>query len=131
MTQEGNRMTMRIRITWGTGQVTGILQDTPTAQKVWNALPWVSEARTWGNEVYFELPVRADLEPDAQDVVEPGTIGYWVQGASLVLPFGSTPISEGRECRLITRVNVLGSIEGDLSPLTRIYEGEQIRAEQA
>ncbi len=122
-------MNMRIRISWDKGEVFGVLTDTPTANKVLKALPCSSSANTWGEEVYFSVPVRTELEPDAQQVVAPGTICFWVEGQSVAIPFGPTPASRGNECRLVTKVNVLGTLEGDARVLKSIHDGDDIRVE--
>ena len=122
---------MRIRIRWSSGEVIGILNDTPTAKNLLAALPCTSSANTWGKEVYFSVPVQAKLEPDAKDVVDPGTICFWVQGSSLALPFGPTPASQGDECRLVTKVNVVGRLEGDPSILGSIHDDDEIDVEVA
>lgn len=120
---------MRIRIWWQSGEVLGELNDTPTARSLAKELPYTSRAKTWGDEVYFELPMKAQLEPDVRDVVEPGTICFWVQGHSLALPFGPTPISKRDECRLVTHVNVLGKLDGDPKVLGTVRDGEPISVE--
>jgi len=117
---------MRIRISWKDGELTGILNDSPTAQLVAKALPYTSSANTWGEEVYFDLPVAAKLDSNATDVVDPGTICYWVQGRSLALPFGPTPVSRGNECRLVTAVNVLGKLESNPRDLASVRDGDAI-----
>ena len=114
---------MRIEISWESGRLTAILNDTPTARLVWEALPHTASASTWGEEVYFELPVRAELEDDARQVVDPGTVCFWTGGNSLALPYGPTPASQGDECRLVTEVNVIGSIEGDPRALSSVRDG--------
>lgn len=119
----------RIRIAWKGGEVTADLRETPTAKQLLAALPCETAANTWGEEVYFELPIRAALEADARQVVDPGTVCFWVQGSSLALPFGPTPVSEGDECRLVTRCNVLGKIEGDPRELGKVRPGASIRVE--
>ncbi|MCL4801057.1 MAG: hypothetical protein KJ025_15800 [Burkholderiales bacterium] len=116
----------RIRIKWPKGELTAALADTPTAQAVAAALPATSRASTWGEEVYFSLPVRVAKEPDAQQVVAPGTVCFWVEGAALALPYGPTPVSQGGECRLVTTVNVLGRIEGDPRALAGVRDGDAI-----
>jgi hypothetical protein len=116
----------RIRIKWPRGEVTATLSDTPTATQVVSALPAASRASTWGEEVYFSLPVTAKKEKDAVDVVTPGTVCFWVEGSSLALPYGPTPVSKGGECRLVTSVNVLGKIEGDPRALAGIRDGDKI-----
>jgi hypothetical protein len=116
----------KIRISWPGGEVIATLQATPTAEKVLAALPTRSAANTWGEEVYFSLPVRASLEEDARQVVDPGTVCFWVEGNSLALPFGPTPVSRGSECRLVTRVNVLGRLDDDPKTLSGVEEGDEI-----
>lgn len=123
---------MKIRICWDKREVFGVLNDTPTAKKLFESLPCSSAANTWGEEVYFSVPVQAELEPDAREVVPPGTICFWVQGRSLALPFGPTPVSSrADECRLVTKVNVLGKLEGDPRALKSVSDGDKIRVEVA
>ncbi len=121
---------MRIKISSGSTSVVAALRDTPTARSLLEALPCASTANTWGEEVYFSVPVTAALEPEAQQVVEPGTVGFWVEGNSVALPFGPTPISQGNECRLVTRVNILGRIEDDPKVLRNVRNGDPIRVEK-
>lgn len=121
---------VRIRITWPNGSLTARLEDTATARKLLAALPVESSANIWGEEVYFRIPVKANLEPDARDVVDPGTVCFWVQGSSLALPFGPTPVSQGSECRLVARVNVLGAIEGDARRLKTVRDGDAVKVER-
>jgi hypothetical protein len=124
-------MGTRIKMSWAKGAVWGELDDTATARKLRGALPCSSTANTWGEEVYFSVPMQADLEADARQVVPPGTICFWVQGDSLAIPFGPTPVSTGDECRLVTKVNVLGKLEGDPRALKSIRDGDAIRVEIA
>ncbi|MBN2309249.1 MAG: hypothetical protein JXR94_09780 [Candidatus Hydrogenedentes bacterium] len=122
---------MRIRIRWAGHALEGALDDTPTAQKLLEALPCSSTANTWGEEVYFEVPVAAELEAAPKCVVAPGTICFWVQGSSVALPYGPTPVSEGKECRLVTAVNVLGRLDGDARLLASVRPGDPIIVERA
>ncbi len=119
----------RIRIAWSSGEVIADLEDTPTAKRLLSALPCDATANTWGAEVYFKLPVNGQLEPGAKQVVEPGTVCFWVDGGALALPFGPTPISKAGECRLVTRCNVLGRIAGDPRRLGDVRDGDAIRVE--
>ena len=119
----------RIRIAWGSGEVIADLRETPSTKQLLKALPASSRAQTWGEEVYFQLPVQATLEADALQVVEPGAVCFWVEGSSLALPYGRTPASESDEPRLVTRCNVLGKIEGDPRGLRKVRAGESIRVE--
>lgn len=116
----------RIRIFWPKAAVSVTLEDTPTAHALVAALPIKARAQTWGEEVYFEIPVKAKLEPSAKQVVPAGTVCFWVEGGSLALPFGRTPISEGEEPKLVTRCNVLGKIDGDPRQLASVGSGDSI-----
>jgi hypothetical protein len=116
----------RIRIKWPKDELFAQLADTPTARAVVATLPAKSRANTWGEEVYFTLAADVQLERDAREVVDPGTVCFWVQGDSLALPYGPTPVSRGNECRLVTKVNVLGKIEGDARKLATVRDGDAI-----
>jgi hypothetical protein len=116
----------RIRISWPKGAVSATLEDTPTARALVAALPVTARAQTWGEEVYFEIAVGAKLEPGAKQVVPAGTVCFWVEGSSLALPFGRTPVSEGNEPKLVTRCNVLGKIDGDPRQLAAVRSGDSI-----
>jgi hypothetical protein len=120
----------RIRIAWQGGEVTAHLRDTPTASGLLGVLPCDAKAQTWGDEVYFEVPLKAQLESGASQVVDPGTVCFWVEGGALALPFGPTPVSKGGECRLVTRCNVLGKIEGEPRQLRHLKQGMAIRIER-
>ena len=116
----------RIRISWPKSAVSATLDDTPTARALVAALPVKAKAQTWGEEVYFEIPVTAKLESGARQVVPPGTVCFWIEGSSLALPWGRTPVSEGDESRLVTRCNVLGRIDGDPGQLASVRSGDSI-----
>lgn len=116
----------RIRITWRCGEVIADLRESPTVTKILAALPCKANAKTWGDEVYFSVPVAARIEPDAKQVVEPGSVCFWVDGSALALPFGPTPVSKGGECRLATACNLLGKITGDSGRLRSVHDGDEI-----
>jgi hypothetical protein len=84
-----------------------------------------------GEEVHFTLP--ADLKPGAggRKVVDPGTVRYRVQGGSLALPYGPTPVLRVNECRLVTKVDVPGRIEGEPRRLATVRDGDAIEVTQA
>ena len=122
---------MKIKISVKGLELTAELRDTPTTRALSEALPCTARANTWGDEVYFSVPVAVPLEPDAEQVVEPGTVGFWVEGQSLALPFGPTPISKKGECRLAARVNILGKLDGDPKRLKIVRSGDTVRVEPA
>ncbi|MFC8143736.1 cyclophilin-like fold protein [Streptomyces paradoxus] len=121
---------LRIRISWPAGHLTASLDDTPTSQALAKALPFVSTARTWGEEVYFDTGVSVSRETDAREVVEPGTVAFWTDGDALALPYGPTPISQGTECRLASPCNVLGRLDGDPGLLATVRDGDPVRVER-
>ncbi|WP_418958012.1 cyclophilin-like fold protein [Streptomyces tritici] len=122
-------MTLQIRISWPAGHTTATIDETPTSTALVGALPLVSTARTWGEEVYFDTPVSAALETEARQVVEPGTVAFWTEGDALALPYGPTPISRGEECRLASPCNLLGALDGDPRILASVRDGDPIRVE--
>jgi len=116
----------RIRIAWPKGSLVATLDDTPTARALVAALPLNARAQTWGEEVYFEIPVKAALERTAKQVVPPGTVCFWVEGSSLALPWGRTPISEGKESKLVSPCNVLGRIDADPRDFASVRSSDTI-----
>ena len=121
----------RIVITAGSVEVTAELNDTPTADAVWEALPFEAAASTWGDEIYFGIPVTAEQEPGSSAVVEMGAVAYRPPGSALCLFFGRTPASRGNEIRAASAVNVIGSIDGDATVLKQVADGERITVDRA
>lgn len=120
-----------IRIHAGKARFEVVLDDTPTAQALLEALPFESVAQTWGEELYFETPVNANLEPEARQTVEAGTVCFWVEGSALALPWGRTPISTDARPKLVSPCNVLGKILGDAQQLAQVKSGEPVIVEAA
>ncbi|MFD7979744.1 cyclophilin-like fold protein [Streptomyces sp. NPDC059071] len=122
-------MTLRIRLSWPAGHTTATIDETPTSKALAGVLPISSTARTWGEEVYFDTPVSVPVEPDARQVVAPGTVAFWTEGDALALPYGPTPISRGDEPRLASPCNILGMLDGDPRILATVRDGDPIRVE--
>ena len=122
---------MKLRIVAGKVALEAELRDTPTTRALAEALPFEATAQTWGEEVYFTTPVSAKLEPDAKQVVEPGTVCFWTEGDSIALPFGRTPISTDARPKLANPCNVLGKLTGDFSKLKTIKSGDKIAVSKA
>ena len=114
-------MERKIRIVSGDTEGTAQLNDTPTAEKIFSALPIRSEARRWGAEIYFSIPVNAP-EDDAQQEVPSGTLAYWPPGKSFCIFFGQTPASP---------VNVVGTLDANPHAWDAVPEGAEIRIEPA
>ena len=104
-------MARKIMITAGEVKVEAELNDGPTAEMVAEALPIKARGNRWGEEIYFEIPVEADLESDAREVLEAGELGYWPTGNAFCIFFGPTPASRGDEIRAASAVNIIGKIK--------------------
>lgn len=120
-----------ILISWPRGSVGANLCDTVTARALLAALPLTSTASTWGDEVYFHVPFDAPAEPDASEVVAKGAVCYWLDGSAIALLFGPTPASRGDECRLISKANIVGQIDGDAVVLRSVEPGDPVRIDRA
>ncbi len=122
-------MERKIRIKIDSLEWLGVLNDTKTAEEIWNLLPIEAGGQLWGKEIYFTIPLQLEPE-DPQEVVEPGTLAYWPQGSGFCIFWGPTPVSQGEECRPYSPVNVLGKLEGDLSLLDTV-KGQYVLVEKA
>jgi len=123
-------MERQLKMTIGSVEIRAELFDTPTADAIYTSLPIESEARTWGEEVYFATPVRVLKEADAKDVVEAGELAFWVEGNSIAIGFGRTPVSRGNEIRLAAKTNIWGKALDPVSNLKSVNDGDPISLEK-
>ena len=107
------------------------LLATPTADRIWNALPIGGAVQTWGKEVYFRTTVAQELEPDARAVVTKGEIAFWPDGDAVTIGFGATPISKRGEIRFTSKCNVWAIAIDDVDQLKSVYAGEEISISEA
>jgi hypothetical protein len=118
---------LRIRFDFGSLTLDAELLDTPTARAVAAALPIDSSVLTWGEEVYFEIPVNVAREQGARAIVVPGEIAYWPDGHCIAIGFGRTPISKGDETRLASPCNVFAKALGDVKALAAVKAGTRVK----
>ena len=120
----------KITITTEDLKVDASLNDSKTAQNIWDALPIEGIVNTWGDEIYFSIPVNVGSE-NAKAVVLEGDLGYWPPGNAFCIFFGTTPVSRGNEIRPASPVNVFGKIIGDPKAFKKINSGAKIIIEKS
>ena len=120
---------MRIVIRIGTLSMEAELNETPTAKKIAAALPLRASFNTWGDEIYFAIPVDADLDDSAQEVVELGDLGYWPPGKAWCIFFGQTPVSQSGKIMPASAVNVIGKVLGDATQFKTVMREREVIVE--
>lgn len=124
-------MERKIKIRVGPLNVEAELNDSKTAQLIWEALPIEGRVNTWGEEIYFSIPVKTGLETGSREVVSAGELGYWPTGHAFCIFFGPTPVSRGEEIRAASAVNIIGRLSGDPKVFRKVKDGEKIFIEKA
>ncbi len=120
-----------IKIKMGQLEVVAKLNGSATAGKLWDALPMKSFTSLWGDEIYFQIPVKAKLEDGfSKELVEMGDLGYWPQGQCFCIFFGPTPVSKPGEIRPASAVNIIGKVEGDWQILKTVKQDEVVLIEE-
>ena len=122
-------MARELRIKAGGVEAIAELNDTKTADAIWEALPITARGSTWGDEIYFGIPVYVG-EENGKEVVELGDIAYWPPGSAFCIFFGPTPASRGSEIRPASAVNVVGRVKGDAKVFKSVRSGEQVILEK-
>ena len=116
----------KIKFEFGSVTLEADLLQTPTAEAIWSRLPIQGDALRWGEEVYFEIPVAVNREPDARAVVEAGEIPYWPDEHAIAIGFGRTPISAPGEIRLASPCNIWAKAIGDVKGLASVSAGTRV-----
>ena len=123
-------MNRTIRIVTEPLTVKARLNQSHSAERIWEHLPFEGFANTWGDEIYFTIPVKTELEKGARDTMEAGELGYWPPGEALCIFFGPTPMSTGTEIRAASPVNPIGKIIGDPGVFKKVKRGTKVRIER-
>jgi hypothetical protein len=121
----------KIRITAAKVQAEAVLNESPTATKIWEALPIEARGNIWGDEIYFSIPVDAAPAKDARDLVAVGELGYWPPGTAFCIFFGRTPASTDDRPRAASPVNIIGKVSGDATVFHAVAPGARVRLERA
>ena len=122
-------MERQIRIKAGSVIVVAELYNTKTAEAIWQALPFSSKVNTWGDEIYFPIPVKIGLE-SGQEIVDLGDLGYWPPGSAFCIFFGQTPMSNKDEIRAASAVDVFGKVVDDARVFKNVKDGEEMTVER-
>jgi len=119
-----------IRVATTKIEMLATLNDSASAERIWESLPIESTVNTWGQEIYFSIPVQCELALDARDRMEVGELGYWPTGSAFCIFFGKTPASKGDEPRAASPVTPIGRCEGDVKVFRQVREGDTVRIER-
>jgi hypothetical protein len=117
----------RIQIQFDQRILNAEVYNTFTGNAIIEVLPIQSIVNRWGEEIYFPIPIRLDLEKDARTEAQIGELGYWPAGKAFCIFFGATPVSINKEPRAVSPVNIFGRIEGDLDVLKEIKQSENVK----
>jgi len=124
-------MGKKIRILVSDLKAEAELNESKTAELIWEAFPIVAKANLWGEEIYFSIPVKTGLEQDAREVVSAGELGYWPTGHAFCIFFGPTPASRGNEIRAASAVNIIGKVLTDPKVFLKVKDGAKVTLERA
>jgi hypothetical protein len=124
-------MERRIMIEAGGIGSEATLAESETAKAIWDSLPIESTCNTWGDEIYFSIPVSVSLDETAKEIVDMGDLGYWPTGNALCIFFGPTPMSRGDEIRPASAVNIVGKITGDPKIFKKVSSGTRVHVKKA
>ena len=124
-------MEKKIRILVSNLKVEAELNESKTAQLIWEALPIEAKVNLWGEEIYFSIPVKTGQEKGAREVVSSGELGYWPPGHAFCIFFGPTPASRGDEIRAASAVNIIGKVLSDPKVFLKTKDGAKIILEKA
>lgn len=125
-------MEKKITITIAGEEFSGKLNQTSTADAIWEELPIEASPSFWGEEIYFGIPVNLEENENPTQELEVGDLAYWPEGNSFCIFYGPTPSSKGTEPRPASPVTLIGKLKGAFSPLRELdsWSTERIRIEK-
>jgi uncharacterized protein len=117
----------KINIEFSGNKIEAVLNDTDTARKILESLPVEGSASRWGYEIYFSIPVEADLE-NGTAALEKGDLAFWPPGKAFCIFFGPTPASIDDRPKPAGPVTVIGKIINikDIRVLRLASDGQPI-----
>ncbi len=124
-------MARKIRILVSELKIEAELNESKTAQAIWEALPIEAKANLWGEEIYFAIPVKTGLEAGSREIVSAGELGYWPTGHAFCIFFGPTPASRGNEIRAASAVNIIGKVLTEPKVFLKVKDGAKVTLEKA
>ena len=123
-------MPVTIKISVGGAILKAELGDSECAKAIASKLPIETMPNVWGDEFYFEIPVKMGPDNTATTKVKVGDIGYWPPGRALAIFFGPTPMSTGADPVPASEVNMVGRITDDATMLKNAKGKGKIRIER-
>lgn len=117
---------MKIKITIGRVALDAELNESPTARKLAELLPLKTTFHTWGEEIYFTIPLEAELDETASEEVQIGDLGYWPPARAFCIFFGPTPMSTAEKIVPAGPVNIIGRVNGDATYLKEVMDEEEV-----
>ena len=113
---------MKIQIIVGEVCLDAELNQSTTSKKVEHILPFSGRFDTWGDEIYFTIPVESPLDQSAKEEVDVGDLGYWPTGRAFCIFFGPTPVSPRGKIIPASAVNIIGKVTGDAKLLKAVMD---------
>ncbi|MEN3014047.1 MAG: cyclophilin-like fold protein [Endomicrobiia bacterium] len=97
------------------------LNNTNLAKDIYEILPQESKVNTWGQEIYFKLPLKHENEKPTLDV-EIGDIGWWPDGSCFCIFFGRTPVSNSEKPKPYSEVTIIGKIKVEKDTIEKLKQ---------
>jgi uncharacterized protein len=115
-----------VEIRVGQAVIRARLLDTPTADRIWQALPIFSSIEIWGQEIHFETEVESGRERGARVLVNIGDIAWVPEQDWVSIIYGPTPTSKKGELRLWSPANIWAHALDDVTVLRAARPGEKV-----